>query len=246
MNKMDANETGNQVQDELGQSEEFVGQDEGLIQEESSQSWEEQAKYYQSEKDKLYNENQKLKQYEEVGKFLESRPDLIDTIKTQVGGQPEATKQVALKPDEFDPWEAYNDPTSASYKFRMQEMQQTINGAVDKATSGIRQETGKVNLQSQLKAKGMNDEQVNSFFEFADKHPSEYGLDNVIKMWQAVNGAPVKGNNESPLDQVRNVQSQPQQVGGILQGEKPQMPKSDSDAMWDGIVAAGGRTNVLK
>ena len=246
MNKMDANETGNQVQDELGQSEEFVGQDEGQIQEESSQSWEEQAKYYQSEKDKLYNENQKLKQYEEVGKFLESRPDLIDTIKTQVGGQPEATKQVALKPDEFDPWEAYNDPTSASYKFRMQEMQQTINGAVDKATSGIRQETGKVNLQSQLKAKGMNDEQVQSFFDFADKHPSEYGLDNVIKMWQAVNGAPVKGNNESPLDQVRNVQSQPQQVGGILQGEKPQMPKSDNDAMWDGIVAAGGRTNVLK
>ena len=243
---MDANETGNQVQDELGQSEEFVGQDEGQIQEESSQSWEEQAKYYQSEKDKLYNENQKLKQYEEVGKFLESRPDLIDTIKTQVGGQPEATKQVALKPDEFDPWEAYNDPTSASYKFRMQEMQQTINGAVDKATSGIRQETGKVNLQSQLKAKGMNDEQVQSFFDFADKHPSEYGLDNVIKMWQAVNGAPVKGNNESPLDQVRNVQSQPQQVGGILQGEKPQMPKSDNDAMWDGIVAAGGRTNVLK
>ena len=243
---MDANETGNQVQDELGQSEEFVGQDEGQVQEESSQSWEEQAKYYQSEKDKLYNENQKLKQYEEVGKFLESRPDLIDTIKTQVGGQPEATKQVALKPDEFDPWEAYNDPTSASYKFRMQELQQTINGAVDKATSGIRQETGRTNLQSQLKAKGMNDEQVQSFFDFADKHPSEYGLDNVIKMWQAVNGAPVKGNNESPLDQVRNVQSQPQQVGGILQGEKPQMPKSDNDAMWDGIVAAGGRTNVLK
>ena len=243
---MDANELGNQFQDELGQSEEFVGQDEGQTQEENPVNWEETAKYQQSEKDKLYNENQKLKQYEEIGKFLESRPDVIEQIKGAVNGQPEAQQQVALKPDEFDPWEAYNDPTSASYKFRMQELQQTIDGAVNQATQGIRQESGRANLNSQLKAKGMNDEQVQSFFDFADKHPSEYGLDNVIKMWQAVNGAPVSEGQPSPLDQVRNVQSQPQQVGGVLQGEKPQMPKSDSDEMWDSIVAAGGRTNVLK
>ena len=243
---MDANELGNQFQDELGQSEEFVGQDEGQTQEENPVNWEETAKYQQSEKDKLYNENQKLKQYEEIGKFLESRPDVIEQIKGAVNGQPEAQQQVALKPDEFDPWEAYNDPTSASYKFRMQELQQTIDGAVNQATQGIRKETGRANLNAQLKAKGMNDEQVQSFFDFADKNPSEYGLDNVIKMWQAVNGAPVSEGQPSPLDQVRNVQSQPQQVGGVLQGEKPQMPKSDSDEMWDSIVAAGGRTNVLK
>jgi hypothetical protein len=243
---MDANEFGNQEQDELGQTEQFVGQDEGQAHEETPVDWEEQAKYHQSEKDKLYSENQKLKQYEEVGKFLESRPDVIEQLQNTVGGQPNATPQVTLKPDEFDPWEAYNDPTSASYKFRMQEMQQTVNGAVQEATQGMRQESGRVNLSSELKAKGMNDEQVQSFFDFADKHPSEYGLDNVIKMWQAVQSTPAKGNQGSPLDQVRNVQSQPQQVGGILQGEKPQMPKSDNDAMWDGIVAAGGRANVLK
>ena len=243
---MDANELGNQVQDELGQAEEFVGQDEGQTQEETPIDWEQQAKFFQSEKDKLYSENQTLKQYEEVGKFLESRPDVIEQLKGAVDGQPKAEQQVALKPDEFDPWEAYNDPTSASYKFRMQEMQQTINGAVQEATQGMRQESGRATLNSELKAKGMNDEQVQSFFDFADKHPSEYGLDNVIKMWQAVQGTPAKGNEGSPLDQVRNVQSQPQQVGGILQGEKPQMPKSDNDAMWDSIVAAGGRTNVLK
>ena len=243
---MDANELGNQIQDELGQSEQFVGQDEGQTQEENPVNWEETAKYQQSEKDKLYNENQKLKQYEEIGKFLESRPDVIEQLKGAVDGQPKAEQQVALKPDEFDPWEAYNDPTSASYKFRMQELQQTINGAVNQATQGIRKETGRANLNAQLKATGMNDEQVASFFDFADKHPSEYGLDNVIKMWQAVNGAPVSEGQPSPLDQVRNVQSQPQQVGGVLQGEKPQMPKSDADEMWDSIVAAGGRTNVLK
>tara|TARA_R100001082_G_scaffold95317_1_gene62454 strand:+ start:197 stop:934 length:738 start_codon:yes stop_codon:yes gene_type:complete len=245
---MDANERGNQIQDELGQSEQFVGQDEGQTQEEtSSTDWEAQAKYHQSEKDKLYAENQKLSQYKEIGEFLESRPDIVQQIAGKAdSGQPKAQEPAMIKPDEFDPWEAYNDPTSASYKFRMQEMQQSINSAVNQATQGIRKETGRANLNSQLKAKGLNDEQVQSFFQFADKHPSEYGLDNVIKMWQAVNGAPVREEQESPLDQVRNVQSQPQQAGGILQGEKPQMPKSDADAMWDGIVKAGGRTNVLK
>ena len=59
---MDANELGNQIQDELGQSEQFVGQDEGQTQEETPVNWEEQAKFFQSEKDKLYSENQKLKQ----------------------------------------------------------------------------------------------------------------------------------------------------------------------------------------
>ena len=127
---MDANEFGNQEQDELGQTEQFVGQDEGQTQEETPVDWEEQAKYHQSEKDKLYTENQKLKQYEEVGKFLESRPDVIEQLQGAVSGQPNANQQVTLKPDEFDPWEAYNDPTSASYKFRMQELQQTVNGAV--------------------------------------------------------------------------------------------------------------------
>ena len=56
-----------------GQLETEVGQDEGTNNEENStQDWEAQAKYHQSEKDKLHVENQQLKQYEKVGKFLES------------------------------------------------------------------------------------------------------------------------------------------------------------------------------
>ena len=55
-----------------GQPDAEVGQDEGTdSQESSTQDWEAQAKYQQSEKDKLYAENQQLKQYDKVGKFLE-------------------------------------------------------------------------------------------------------------------------------------------------------------------------------
>ena len=231
--------------EEMGQTNDSIGQDEQVNTQESSENWEEQAKYFQSEKDKLAAENQKLKQYEEVGKFLESRPDVVQAIANQAGGQPEQSKpQATLKPDEFDPWEAYNDPTSASYKYRMQEMQQTIDNAVNQATDGIRQQTGRSQLQSQLAAQGMTADEIGSFMDFADKHPSEYGLENVIKMWRAVSQAPAESHGENPLDKVRDVQQQPQPTG-VLQGERPKGPKSDEDSMWDSVMKAGSRNNVL-
>ena len=233
------------VENQDGQLNTEVGQDEGASSEEgSTQDWEAQAKYHQSEKDKLYSENQQLKQYEKIGKFLESRPDVAQTVLNEVSGQPKAQEErVTLKPDEFDPWEAYNDPSSKSYQYRMQEMQETINGAVDQAVGGIKAQQGRSSLHSDLTAKGLNEEQINSFFEFADKHPSEYGLDNVLKMWQAVSQSPGTAK-ENPLDQIRQNQANPQPAG-VLQGSQPER-KSETDKMWESIVAAGSRTNVLK
>jgi len=213
-----------------------VGQDEGTeVQENSTTDWEAQAKYHQSEKDKLFARNQELEQYEKIGKFLESRPDVAQTVLNEVSGQPKAqVERVALKPDEFDPWEAYNDPSSKSYKFRMQEMQETINGAVEQAVGGLQAQQGRTNLRADLANKGLNEQQMESFFEFADKHPSEYGLDNVLKMWQAVSQPTQGGERENPLDKIRQTQSAPQ-AAGVLQGQQPER-KSDDEAMWEGVL----------
>ena len=225
------NQTTTGQQDALG-----VGQDEGTeAQESSTTDWEAQAKYHQSEKDKLFARNQELEQYEKIGKFLESRPDVAQTVLNEVSGQPKAQEErVALKPDEFDPWEAYNDPSSKSYKYRMQEMQETINGAVDKAVGGLQAEQGRTNLRADLANKGLNNEQMDSFFEFADKHPSEYGLDNVLKMWQAVSQPSQSSERENPLDKIRQTQSAPQ-AAGVLQGQQPER-KSEDEAMWEGVL----------
>ena len=226
------------VENQDGQLNAEVGQDEGTSSEESStQDWEAQAKYHQSEKDKLYSENQQLKQYEKIGKFLESRPDVAQKVLNEVSGQPAAQEErIALKPDEFDPWEAYNDPSSKSYKFRMQEMQETINGAVDQAVGGIQAQQGRSNLRADLANKGLNEQQMESFFEFADKHPSEYGLDNVLKMWQAVSQPTQDGQRENPLDKVRQTQASPQ-AAGVLQGQQPER-KSEDEALWEGVLSS--------
>jgi hypothetical protein len=235
---MSADEFGNPLQE--GGPNSTVGQDgEVETQENSSGNWESQAKYFQSEKDKLQAENSKLKEYQEIGQFLESRPDIVNKIVDESkSGQP---AKISLKPDEFDPWEAYNDPSSNSYKFRMQEMQDTVNSAVGQATQGIKKQASRTSLQNKLSQQGLSPDEVNSFMKFAQKHPSEYGIDNVIKMWRAISSDPTQGSNlppnTNPLDKVRQVQNQPPS-GGVLQGQRPQAPQSDEDAMWKGVLDA--------
>tara|TARA_B100000424_G_scaffold66670_1_gene49221 strand:+ start:624 stop:1349 length:726 start_codon:yes stop_codon:yes gene_type:complete len=228
-----------------GQVNDNVGQDESKAQNtETSNDWESQAKYFQSEKDKLHSENQKLKQYEKVGKLLESRPDIVQTISGMVqGGQPAQPERIALDKDEFDPWEAYNDPTSKSYKFRQQELQDSINNAVQTQVAGVQKEVGMTKLQAELAAKGLTPEEITSFVDFASKNPAEYGVDGAINMWRAVTQEPAKDENGNPLDVVRQNQAVPQQAG-ILSGEQP-VRKSDDDAVWEGILKAGSRANVL-
>jgi len=232
---------------EEGQVTDNVGQDEATQQQESGSDWESQAKYFQSEKDKLQAENQKLKQYEQVGQMLESRPDIVNTISGMVqGGQPAVQEQrVELSKDEFDPWEAYNDPSSKSYKFRQQELQDTIDKAVSNQVGDVKKEVGMSKLQTELANKGLNPEQISSFMDFASKNPAEYGIDGAINMWQAVTQKPTEGesNANNPLDAIRQNQAVPQQAG-ILNGEKP-VKKDDKDSMWDAITKAGSRANVL-
>ena len=232
-----------------GEAVDNVGQDEVVNTQESSTNWEDQAKYFQSEKDKLAAENSKLHQYEKIGKLLESRPDIANTVAGMVqgapSGQPTAPERIVLEKDEFDPWEAYNDPQSKSYKFRQQELQDSINGAVNQQMQGLQRNQGEMQLKTELQQRGLSPAEVDSFMNFAAQNPAEYGVDGAIKMWRAVAESGATSNQvPNPLDDVRQTQGNPAQ-GGVLQGQQPQAPKSDEDSMWDSIVAAGSRTNVL-
>ena len=230
---------------EEGQVTDNVGQDEATQQQESKGDWESQAKYFQSEKDKLQAENQKLKQYEQVGQMLESRPDIVQAVSGMLqGGQTAPEQRVELSKDEFDPWEAYNDPSSMSYKFRQQELQETINKAVQNQVGDVKKEVGMSKLQTELANKGLNAEQITSFMDFANKNPAEYGIDGAIDMWQAVTQKPTEGesNTNNPLDAIRQNQAVPQQAG-ILNGEQP-VKKDDKDSMWDSITKASRSESI--
>ena len=67
-------------------------------------------------------------------------------------------------------------------------------------------------------------------------------MDNVLKMWRAVSQSPETAT-ENPLDQIRQNQANPQPAG-VLQGQQPEK-KSDTDKMWESVMTAGKRSNVL-
>jgi len=230
---------------EEGQVTDNVGQDENQAQnEEESTNWEDQAKYFQSEKDKFQSENQKLKQYEQLGQMLESRPDIVQTITGMVkSGQPVQQESISLDKDEFDPWEAYNDPSSKSYKFRHQELDSAINKGVSKQMEVVQKQVGINQLQSELVNKGLTPKEVESFMEFANKSPASYGIDGAINMWRSVTNESAQGNSGNPNDTIRQNQAVPQQAG-ILTGEQP-VRKDEKDEMWKNIMKAGSRANVL-
>ena len=232
-----------------GEAVDNVGQDEAVNTQESSTNWEDQAKYFQSEKDKLAAENSKLQQYEKIGQLLESRPDIANAVAGMVqgapSGQPTTPQRITLGKDEFDPWEAYNDPQSKSYKFRQQELQDSINGAVQQQVQGLQKSQGEMQLKAELQQRGLSPAEVDSFMNFAAQNPAEYGVDGAIKMWRAVAESESSNQVPNPLDGVRQTQGGPAQ-GGILQGQPAQSPKTDDDSMWEGIMSAGSRSDVLK
>ena len=237
--------------DELNQESEMVNQEvdsEGAGQE---VDWEQSAKYYQSEKDKANSENQKLKtQLDTMGKFLQENPDLASAMKNRaqgVGGEQlpvqEGRQTQQMKPEDFDAWESFTNPNSESYKFREMQQQEAIDKQVQQRMAGMQEQMAMGKLETDLQAKGLTPEEVSDFKKFASTPANELGLDNVINMWRTVQGNNNSTQQQVDLTQVRQNQAVPTSPG-VMQGQKPQT-KSDIDNMWDGIVKAGGRSNVL-
>ena len=100
-------------------------------------------------------------------------------------------------------------------------------------------------LKTELQQRGLSPAEVDSFMNFAAQNPAEYGVDGAIKMWRAVAESESSNQVPNPLDGVRQTQDGPAQ-GGILQGQPAQSPKTDDDSMWEGIMSAGSRSDVLK
>ena len=237
--------------DELNQESEMVNQEvdsEGAGQE---VDWEQSAKYYQSEKDKANSENQKLKtQLDTMGKFLQENPDLASAMKNRaqgVGGEQlpvqEGRQTQQMKPEDFDAWESFTNPNSESYKFREMQQQEAIDKQVQERMAGMQEKMAMDKLESDLQSKGLTPDEVSDFKKFASTPANELGLDNVINMWRTVQGNNNSTQQQVDLTQVRQNQAVPTSPG-VMQGQKPQA-KSDIDNMWDGIIKAGGRSNVL-
>ena len=185
------------------------------------------AKYMQSEKDKAFAENNKLRQE-------------IDSIKSHLSSSEEKKNNVELSPDDFEPWESFTDPNSKSYKFRMQETAKLVKDMLSSELQGVKQEQAVNQLESELRTRGMDKQQIDKFFSFANTPVSELGIDNVVKMFNAVNETQEGENN---IDTVRRTQQSPA-TAGVLQGQQPKK-MSDDDSRWKSVMGASRVGNKI-
>ena len=96
--------------------------------------WELEAKKFQSMYDKSQVDNSKLRRLEPLGDLLESRPDLVQSLQEGLSSPQKPVQpngQNALSEQDFNPWEAYYNSESPSYRFRMNQEMRNVKGIVD-------------------------------------------------------------------------------------------------------------------
>ena len=123
-------------------------------------------------------------------------------------------------------------------------MNEQIEARVDARVGGLQKQMGQTQLQNQVVNSGwVSKEELPGFMDFVNKHPAEYGLENVVKMFRAVNADNPATQTSNPLDQIRQNQQAPTPAG-ILAGEQP-LRISEVDSVWEQVMKAGSRKNVL-
>ena len=213
--------------------------------------WEIEARKFQSMYDRTQAENDKLKRLEPLGDLLESRPDLVDVLQKNLNGQqqpqkPQQEAQQGLPAEDFNPWDAYYNAESPSFKFRVnqdvQMMNNVVNNALGEQKRQMTEEITYNNTVNELRnTYKFSDNDVQEFMGFVTQPKEQVGLSNLVKLYRDVNK---KGNAPETAQAVRAAQNQPR-TAGVLQGGSPSSPKSEENKVWDNIVNAGSRNSIL-
>ena len=226
------------------QSEEQVADvaNEALIVEEESES-----RKFQSMYDRSQAELQDLKKYEPLVNLLESRPDLVKTLQAGIS-QPQGTQESSpgIGKDEFNPWDAFTEDNSASSQHVKNKIESMVNERVSKQAAKqqaqMQTEMHLNNTVNELRNNfKMSDTEIKGFLEFTTQPKEAVGINNLVKLYRDVSG--VGQTNTDTVSAVRAAQDAPRSAG-VLQGQ-PAKTKNDADKMWDSIMGAGGRSNVL-
>ena len=225
------------LNEELGYEDVPVA-DHGVTQSETYQvDWENETRKFQSMYDKQKSENDKMKQdMQHIANNINQRQPVVDNTSS-------------LPEDEFNPWDAYYKPESASYKFRQQREHEVVNQAIGKQNAQMQEQMLINNTMNDLRGvHKMTESEVREFMEWSTDPGSSMTLDTLVDVFQSRNqDSGVLPSNEPVPDSFEAVKAarEAPRTAGVLQGQEANQPKSEQDAMWDAVVSAGSRSNVL-
>ena len=205
--------------------------------------YEAEAKKFQSMYDRAQAENAKLQQGAQLLQLLEQRPDLVKTLEDGIAnpqGQNQSTQEVAPAVDDFNPWEAYDENTETG-KFVDKKITNKVDQLVsERLAQQQRQMQAEMQMQNTVnELRGtykLSDNDIQDFLQFTTQPKERVGLNNLVKLWQMQSGTSVANNDTM---EAVNAAKQAPRTAGVLQGQAPQSPKTDSDKVFDNIMGSG-------
>ncbi len=193
--------------------------------------------------DKLNNELEELRKYEQLGRVLQDRPDVVEAMRNTLSGNT-ANKEEAPKvtEDSFDPWEAYYKPGSPSYEMRVEQEKAVAQQAVQEQMAGFQQQMAINNLKQDLASKhGMTDPNMaDDFIQFATSPREDLPLDMLVDVYRKYKGGE---DRVSPnLEAVQKTKAIPT-TAGVVQGSAPEQP-NELDDVWQGVMNSSRNTKI--
>jgi len=193
--------------------------------------------------DKLNNEVEELRKYQQLGKVLQDRPDVVEAMRNTLSGNT-ASKEEAPKvtEDSFDPWEAYYKPGSPSYEMRVQQEKTVAQQAVQEQMAGFQQQMAINNLKQDLASKhGITDPNMaDDFIQFATTPREELPLDLLVDVYRKHKGGEEKVSPN--LEAVQKTKTIPT-TAGVVQGSAPEQPNELED-VWKGVMSISNRKQI--
>lgn len=201
-------------------------------------NWHEEARKWQSMYDKSQADKSKLEgAVEQYVRVQESQ---------QANVQKPNNGRIALTEEEFNPWDAVTKPESKSYQFRAQQEDDRIQASLGRHQQQVQEQMVVNNTVNELKSKhNFNDNEVKDFMQFVTQPKENVPLGSLVKLFKDNMGIPVR-QGQSSVETTRSVQSSAPRSAGVLNGQPSAQPKNEQEKMWDSIVSAGSRSNVLQ
>ena len=201
--------------------------------------WETEARKFQGLYDKAQSENDK---YKNVMTSLAEKQ--LQEQGYGDGVNQNSSSEPSLSEDEFNPWDAYYKPDSASYKYRTAQEQRSVSEAVNQQLGQMNEHIMINNTVSELKNKyKLNENEVNQFMEFATRPTEQLSLDTLVKVWRGSTGNVKRPEVRNSVEAAKAAKQAPRSPGA-LQGAPPAV-KDEFDEMWDGVKKAGGMGSRL-
>lgn len=205
----------------------------------SSDVQEDEARKFQSMYDKAQAELQKLRP---VAKLFQDNPELVNVVRNHLtGDKGQEKEQITMKQEDFNPWDAFTNPNSDSYKMKKREIDNAVDSKMQAYMRRLEQQrqidTLTFQVQSDYK---LNNQEAREFVDFVTQPKESLPLDTLFQVWKG--NSPRNMRATDSVENVRRTQEKPKSAG-LIQGGEPPKPNAQDD-MWKRILNAGNTRSI--